>query len=279
MDAWYNVVDMSTGEPKEQNSSFFGRVEETVVENDPAIGYTKTRTVMLDNGYENLIEKFEGDVFDTRNLTIVPEEGIKRVELKRVYKDIEIGLSEVDNGITLAFYLHDPVKVFEGAEGERVLRAFYNSEGALDYLQVYSLPRSSKEQITEQNKGDAARFQGEDSTLEEIWERALGKTPESAFMEEFAQDEFSYSEDTEGQQQQTKYGEEFNLLERGFKVNQSSNFITVHQRLLTMGANITAYSATVPLSISVNEAVSRLHDKGKTWRNFLDEIGIKANSA
>ena len=57
----------------QEYDSGFGRVEESVLEDDPAKNYKKTRKVFLDRGYENIAEVFEGEPTDVRVLSKVPK--------------------------------------------------------------------------------------------------------------------------------------------------------------------------------------------------------------
>lgn len=251
--------------PENHESSIFGKVEETVLEHDPTAGYTKKRTIFLDGGYEMLSEKFEREVFDHRDLIIVPEEGITSIELLRVENNTIIRLNQSNGIIKAGFGIFDSevILVYEGIGGIPILYGLYDEQNAVDYLTVHPLPRTLKRPAPEA-KG-IEEFLGEESY----------RTKNRAFLVSFAEQGFSYIPETGELQRETVYDQDFPLLERKFRVSRSSSgLITVNQQLMVPG-EFSLHSATLPLEMPL-EKTSLLRSTGKEWRNFFDEVGIKA---
>lgn len=147
-----------------------------------------------------------------------------------------------------------------------ILKAYFNSQGVLDSIEVNPLP------IRPLTGGLLTA-----SSPEELIEKHVGQVGiDRAFLENFTEQGLTHVLGEEDTQQAVSYGQSFNLLERGFRVEHNSGLVTVQQRLLTPGA-FPSYSATLPLSILQGKVIA-LRSEGKTWRNFFDEIGVKAQS-
>lgn len=254
-----------SSEPVDHSNPFLSEnTIETVIENDPSIGYTKVlKQHLLRPGWPDYQEEtFIGDIIGRRILSI-RDGKIEDVQLRRRRDVIEIALGqETGHDIELTFALITP-----GNKQHVILNAGFDKTGRILPIIAQALPRhpfseQTQDQIRDTNP-PSLNLGGEDIDPE--------NPPNVIQFTDFGDREFKSHSLHSGQEPSSVlYNTDFRLLERQFRLEKSrSGILELRQRPLT--PPFYDCIVTFPLAISIKAINKQLRGTGKEWRNFFDQ--------
>jgi len=180
----------------------------------------------------------------------------------------------------------DEERLEEEKKRPLILHVVYNGAsdvipGKLQEIVVRVLPRTTaKEREDRENE----MFSGlnpeqQKEKISELVREELSSElrPPNISMGGFTEESFNYKISFAKEIREARYNENFVELERGFRVWRSSDFISVSERLLTPGF-ISEYAVTIPLYVSLEDVALKMQSEGNGWKNFIEEMGVKAEA-
>lgn len=293
----------------ERLSSIFGfQYQDILLEQDSSAGYKKhKRLVFLDEDpeadHEVLIERFDKDrVCERWSYITLPEGKTINVDIDQYGSNSTLGFCDDSSGERCAsLYLYDSEIKIRGdfRQGKLLSTVVYTSQGILDQVLVYPLPRNSYKQIV-------AKIATERMTRKELTEQvyrelrqdrvvrdeskvmAILETAEvlndNSLDEQFRTQTYlaiggfvvsntDYCINLDGQTK-IPYNQEVNFYERLVQVTRTLSYITVKQRLSMPGV-YPSCEITAPLSMPSDRIAFHLFTPDRSWKDFFDEMGIK----